>query len=197
MEISWELIDPIAPLEWVLGAHPPSFPPFPQLPLASMKYATAVQVPHDAERTPPPLVVVESHPSHIKVHKPNVSGDLGVWLTCQHDMSTGLLFSWEVCFRITYFFMGGVQKITQVWKRVLQKKGQRFLLEKPFSRKRAKANFLATSSKPCNVPKPLLFRFKTPQKGGLEVRTSQNSCRVNFKQPLSVPPQTDPATKKR
>ena len=65
------------------------------------------------------------------------------------------------------FFYGGVQKITQVWKRVLQKKGQRFLLEKPFSRKRAKANFLATSSKPCNVPKPLLFRFKTPQKGGV------------------------------
>ena len=45
-----------------------------------MKYATAVQVRHDAERTPPPLVVVESHPSHIKVHKPNVSRDLGVWL---------------------------------------------------------------------------------------------------------------------
>ena len=107
-----------------------------------MKYATVVQVRHDAERTPPPLGVVESHPSHIKVHKPNVSRDLGVWWVqcplgqCPLDV---LLM---VDFRITQISVGGETQIKTRFGREYCKKGLRiFFLKSLFCEKKVEGQF--------------------------------------------------------
>lgn len=114
-------------------------------PAASMKYATAVQVRHDAERTPPPLVVAESHPSHIKVHKPNVSRDLGE-STWQCPLDNVHIVSWWWIFGSPKFLLGGNPNENQVRKWVLPKKDSEFSSWKAlFAKKRAKVNFSAIS----------------------------------------------------